>query len=56
MYIASEKRKTNIAEYLIYMWQIEDMIRANALDIEKIKKNVIARYNLNPDQEKEMTE
>ena len=28
MYIASAKRKENIAEYLLYMWQIEDIIRA----------------------------
>ena len=28
MFIANELRKTNIAEYLLYMWQIEDTIRA----------------------------
>ena len=26
MYYASQKRKENIAEYLLYMWQIEDLI------------------------------
>ena len=31
MKIASQKRKENIAEYLLYMWQIEDIIRANGL-------------------------
>ena len=41
MYIASAKRKENIAEYLLYMWQIEDIIRAYGLDIEKIKESVI---------------
>ena len=56
MFIASHKRKENIAEYLLYMWQIEDIIRANDLDIEKIKKNVIDRFGLNDDQRKEMTE
>ncbi|MDE7144362.1 MAG: DUF4924 family protein, partial [Muribaculaceae bacterium] len=35
MIIASEKRKNNIAEYLLYMWQIEDIIRANNLDIDR---------------------
>lgn len=44
MFTASEKRKTNIAEYLLYMWQIEDMIRANDLDIDKIRHKVIDRY------------
>lgn len=56
MYIASQKRKTNIAEYLLYMWQIEDIIRANDLDISKIEKNVIDKYELDAAQRKEMTE
>lgn len=44
MLTASDKRKTNIAEYLLYMWQIEDIIRAYNLDIEKIRENIIDRY------------
>lgn len=56
MIIASQKRKENIAEYLLYMWQIEDIIRANDLDISKIEKNVIDRYQLSPEQKREMTE
>ena len=56
MYIASKKHKENIAEYLLYMWQIEDLIRANGLDIDLIKANVIDRFNLDPSQEKEMIE
>lgn len=57
MIIASQKRRENIAEYLLYMWQIEDIIRANGLDIDKIRQNVIDRYeNLTDAQRKEMTE
>ncbi|MBD5173475.1 MAG: DUF4924 family protein [Bacteroidales bacterium] len=57
MITASQKRKENIAEYLLYMWQIEDIIRANDLDISKIERSVIDKYpNLTPDQRKEMTE
>ena len=56
MIIASQKRKENIAEYLLYMWQIEDMIRANDLDIEKIERNVIDRFNLTAQQRKEMVD
>ena len=44
MIIASQKRKENIAEYLLYMWQVEDMIRANGLDIDRIERNVIDRF------------
>lgn len=46
MYIASQKRKENIAEYLLYMWQIEDLIRANGLDIDRIQANVIDRKSV----------
>lgn len=56
MYIASQKRKENIAEYLLYMWQIEDIIRANGMDLDKIKSNVIDRFSLSPEQYKEMAE
>lgn len=56
MIIASQKRKENIAEYLLYMWQIEDLIRANNLNIEKIKSNIIDRYTLSPEQNTQMVE
>ncbi len=54
MYIASQKRKENIAEYLLYMWQIEDLIRANDLDIVKIEQNIIDRYNLDENHRREL--
>ncbi|MFG6386063.1 MAG: DUF4924 family protein [Muribaculaceae bacterium] len=56
MFIASQKRKENIAEYLLYMWQIEDMIRANNLDIDKIRKNVIDKYQLTDEQRTQLEE
>ncbi len=56
MIIASQKRKENIAEYLLYMWQIEDIIRANNLDIDKIEENIISQYNLSEIQHKQMRE
>lgn len=56
MIIASQKRKENIAEYLLYMWQIEDLIRANNLDLDEIKSNVIDKYVLTDSQRKEMVE
>lgn len=57
MFTASQKREENIAEYLLYMWQIEDIIRAYELDIEKLKANVIDRYtNLDSTQKLELTD
>ena len=43
MIVAKQKRKENIAEYLLYMWQVEDLIRANQFDIDSIRRNVIAQ-------------
>ena len=55
MITASAKKRENIAEYLLYMWQIEDLIRANNLDMEKIENNIIAKYTgLSEEQRKEM--
>ena len=42
--IARQLKEKNIAEYLIYMWQEEDLIRANHGELEEIEANVIARY------------
>ena len=44
MIIAQEKRRTNIAEFLLYMWQLEDLIRASDFDIDKIEQNIIRKF------------
>ncbi|HSH50477.1 MAG TPA: DUF4924 family protein [Bacteroidales bacterium] len=45
MIIAKAKKRENIAEYVLYMWQIEDLIRAHNFDIEKISKNIIDKFD-----------
>ncbi len=47
MFVSKQLKEKNIAEYLIYMWQIEDLIRANGCDIEKIKSTIIAPLSVN---------
>ena len=42
--IAQQLKERNIAEYLIYMWQEEDLIRANHCEPEELETNVIVRY------------
>ena len=44
MIIAQQKRKENIVEYLLYMWQVEDLIRANHFDPEKIQHTLVNQY------------
>jgi hypothetical protein len=45
MLIAIEKEKTNIAEFIIYMWQVEDSIRAFNFDIDQIDRHIISKYD-----------
>lgn len=45
MLIAQQLKKENIAEYLLYMWQVEDLIRANGLDIDKIDAQIVSRFD-----------
>lgn len=44
MKIAQALKEKNIAEYLLYMWQVEDLIRANDCDLDKLKANVIVQF------------
>jgi hypothetical protein len=54
MIVAQEKRKTNIAEYLIYMWQVEDIIRALKLDMDRIEAVMVNQYSVEEDKKKEV--
>lgn len=49
MNIAQQLKEKNIAEYLIYMWQVEDLIRAHKCDMDAIDNQVISLY---PDEER----
>jgi hypothetical protein len=56
MIIAEQKRKENIAEYLLYMYQVEDMIRANELDLDRIEQTLISKFEVSYDVKREMRE
>jgi len=55
MIIAQQKKNENIAEYILYMWQIEDLIRAYKLDISEIEKNIVQRFEQPDSVKKEIT-
>jgi hypothetical protein len=44
MIIARQKRRENLAEYLLYMWQIEDMIRAFSFSLPRIRAEIINQF------------
>ena len=56
MYIAHKLRKSNIAEYLLYMWQVEDLIRAYGFSLSRIRKEYISKFDIDDDQKEEMTD
>lgn len=53
MLIAQNKLKENIVEYILYMWRIEDLLRAMKFDIEVVKTSLI---NIQTEDEKKRKE
>jgi len=54
VFISQQLRKTNIAEYVLYMWQVEDIIRAYQCDLTAIRRDYISRFELDDEQRDEM--
>ncbi|WP_298063117.1 DUF4924 family protein [uncultured Rikenella sp.] len=51
MLTAKQKRRENIAEYILYLWQLEDMLRALDLSPEKIYSTLVEPHaELEPEQ------
>ena len=53
MYIANELRKKNIAEYLLYMWQVEATIRAFDCSLARIRREYVDRFDYTDEQKEE---
>lgn len=56
MFIAQDLRQKNIVEYLLYMWQVEDIIRAYDCSLSRIKKEYISRFDYSDEQLEDMTD
>ncbi|MCF8379398.1 MAG: DUF4924 family protein [Bacteroidales bacterium] len=56
MIISQEKRKENIAEYMLYMFQIEDTIRAFEFNIDRIESELISQYKQDFEVKREIRE
>ena len=53
MFIAKELRKKSIAEYLLYMWQIEDIIRAMGCSLPLIRKAYVSKFTDYTEEQKD---
>jgi hypothetical protein len=54
MIISQQKRSENIAEYILYMWQIEDLIRAYNFDTERINKELVDQFQVDTEVRKDI--
>lgn len=54
MYIAEQLKKKSMAEYLLYMWQVEDTLRAYGLDADKMSTEYIPQFGLDAEKSKEL--
>lgn len=53
MYIARQKRRENIAEYILYLWQIEDLLRALGMSPDAIWTSLVDSQDLTDQQKQE---
>lgn len=53
MFLSQQLRKTSIAEYLLYMWQMEDLIRAYGCSLSRMRREYIAQFDYTDEQKDE---
>lgn len=56
MYTAKLKREQNIAEYILYIWQLEDLLRALKFDANSINAALVSSVELESEQKVELLE
>ena len=53
MIVALQKRRENITEYILYLWQVEDLLRALQFSPEAIYATLVAKTEGTDEQQKE---
>jgi len=56
VFIAQELRKQSIAEYLLYMWQVEDIIRAYDCSLTRLRREYIEHFDYTEEQKEDLTD
>ncbi len=54
--VAENKKSQNIPEYLIYMYQMEDLIRSYQGNLDEIRAYVISHYPISPEEKNEVAD
>lgn len=56
MFISQKLRQENIAEYLLYMWQVEDIIRAFDCYLPALRRGYISTFDISDDDREDLTD
>ena len=56
MFVSQQLRKQSIAEYVLYMWQVEDIIRAYGCNLAKLRREYISRFDYSQEDLEELTD
>jgi len=48
MIVSEKKKRENIAEYVIYMWQLEDIVRAHGHDAGSVYRFIMGEAQVDP--------
>ena len=56
MYISQQLRSRSIAEYVLYMWQVEDIIRAYDCQLSRIRSEYISQFDYSDEQKEELAD
>ncbi|MCB9196837.1 MAG: DUF4924 family protein [Flavobacteriales bacterium] len=54
MFVSKQKKEENVAEYVLYMWQIEDLIRACQFNIDKIEATIISPQTISDEHKDQL--
>ena len=52
MFISRELKKQIISQYLLYMWQVEDLIRAYGCDADRLRTEYVPRFKEYSDEQR----
>lgn len=50
MLIAQQLQYNNRSEYLLYMWQVEDILRAHHCNLDELRENYLSRFEVTDEQ------
>lgn len=54
MFVSRKLRADHIVDYVIYMWQVEDLIRACNLDIDLVRKTLLPKYDVTDEEKRQL--